>query len=172
LLLAPLTGNSSATVSGRDPLKAHSGQWQTAVGLEYLGADSALYTAATLPQRQACCWCSRVPATLSVARAVMHTVAPVWRQPPDTPAQCSLGVTSAGVKQRWRSVWSPPAYQRALGPVTTPSLKPSQATLQAFNQLCRQDFTGATAARNALVALAKTVTRTTVVDRQLVAVPQ
>jgi hypothetical protein len=56
-----------------------------------------------------------VPETLSLAHTLIQTVAPAWRQTPDTPAQCSLCVTYAGVKQRWLIVWSPPAYQRALG---------------------------------------------------------
>jgi transposase len=171
LLMAPLNGNSSDKVSFRDTIKAHIGQLKTDVGLEYLGADSALYTAETLPQMQDCFWFSRVPDTLSLARALIHTVAPAWRQPPDTPAQCSLCVTYAGVKQRWLIVWSPPAYQRALGTVTKQRLKHSQANLKAFHQLCRQDFTCETDARNALVAFEKTLTLTTVVDSQIVAVP-
>jgi transposase len=171
LLMAPLNGNSSDKVSFRDTIKAHLGQLKTEVGLEYLGADSALYTAETLPQRQDFFWFSRVPETLSLARALIHTVTPAWRQTPEIAAQCSLCVTYAGVKQRWLIVWSPPAYQRALGTVTKQSLKQSQANLKAFNQLCRQDFTCETDARNALVAFEKTLTLTTVVDSQIVAVP-
>ena len=171
LLMAPLNGNSSDTVSFRDTSKAHLGQLKTEVGLEYLGADSALYTAETLPQMQDFFWFSRVPETLSLARALIHTVTPAWQQTPDIAAQCSLCVTYAGVKQRWLIVWSPPAYQRALGTVTKQSLKQSQANLKAFNQLCRQDFTCETDARNAWVAFEKTLTLTTVVDRQIVVVP-
>jgi transposase len=171
LLMEPLHGNNSDKVSFRDAIKAHIGQLQTAVGVEYVGADSALYTAETLPQMQDFFWFSRVPETLSLARALMHTVAPAWRQTPDIAAQCSLCVTYAGVKQRWLIVWSPPAYQRALGTVTKHSLKQSQANLKTFNQLCRQDFTCETDARHALVAFEKTLTLTTVVDSQIVAVP-
>jgi transposase len=93
LLMEPLNGNSSDKVSFRDTIKAHISQLQTEVGLEYLGADSALYTAETLPQMQGFFWFSRVPDTLSLARALIQTVAPAWQQTPDTPAQCSLCVT-------------------------------------------------------------------------------
>jgi transposase len=111
LLMDPLNGNSSDKVSCRDTIKAHLGQLKTDVGLQYLGADSARYTAETLPLRQDFCWFSRVPETLSLARALLHPVAPAWRPTPDTPAQGSVWVTSAGVNQRWLIVWSPPAYQ-------------------------------------------------------------
>ena len=171
LLMDPLNGNSSDKVSFRDTIKAHIGQLKTDVGLEYLGADSALYTAETLPQRQDFFWFSRVPETLGLARALIQTVAPAWRQTPDTPAQCSLCVTYAGVNQRWLIVWSPPAYQRALGTVKKQSLKQSQADLKAFDQLCRQDFACEADARDALAAFAKTLTLTTVADSRIVAVP-
>jgi transposase len=171
LLMDPLNGNSSDKVSFRDAIKAHIGQLKTDVGLEYLGADSALYTAETLPQMQGFFWFSRVPETLSLARALIQTVAPAWRQTPDTPAQCSLCVTYAGVNQRWLIVWSPPAYQRALGTVKKQSLKQSQANLKAFDQLCRQDFACEADARDALAAFEKTLTLTTVMDSRIVAVP-
>jgi transposase len=108
---------------------------------------------------------------LSLARALIHTVAPVWRQPPDLAAQCGLCVTYAGVKQRWLIVWSPPAYRRALGTVRNQGLKQRQAHRKAFDHLCRQDFRCETDARNALAAVEKTVTLTTVVDSRIVAVP-
>jgi transposase len=171
LLREPLNGNNSDNVSFRDPIKAPIGQLKTTVGLEYLGADSALSTAETLPQLQAFFWFSRVPETLGLARALIHTVAPAWRQTPDTPAQCSGGVTDAGVKQRWLIVWSPPAYHRALGTVNQQSLKQRQANLTAFDRLCRQDFTGETDAHAALAAFEKTLTLTTVADSRIVAVP-
>ena len=171
LLMEPLNGNNSDTVSFRDTIKAPIGHLKTDVGLEYLGADSALYTAETLPQLQAFFWFSRVPETLGLARALIHTVAPAWRQTPDTPAQCSVCVTSAGVKQRWLIVWSPPAYRRALGTVNHQSLKQRQANLKAFDRLCRQDFTGDTDAHAALAAVEKTLTLTTVADSRIVAVP-
>jgi transposase len=80
-------------------------------------------------------------------------------------------VTYAGVQQRWRIVWSPPAYQRARGTVKKQSLQHSQVNLKAFDPLCRQDFTCATDARNALAAFENTLTLTTVVDRPIGAVP-
>src|SRR5512147_2384063 len=171
LLMEPLNGNNSDNVSFRDTIKAHIGQLKTDVGLAYLGADSALYTAETLPQMQNFFWFSRVPETLSLVRALIHTVAPAWRQTPEIPAQCSLCVTYAGVKQRWLIVWSPPAYQRALSTVMKQSLKQSQAHLKAFDQLCRQNFTCETDARKALAAFEKTLRLTTVVDSQIVMVP-
>ena len=69
-------------------------------------------------------------------------------------------VTYAGVRQRWLIVWSPPAYQRALGTVKKQSLKQSQANLKAFDHLCRQDFACEAEARDALATFEKTLTLT------------
>jgi transposase len=52
LRMEPLNGNRSDKVSFCDTIRTHIGQLKTDVGLEYLGADSALYTAETLPQMQ------------------------------------------------------------------------------------------------------------------------
>lgn len=46
------------------------------VGLEYLIADSALYTAETLPDLANCLWISRVPETLEAAREMIVAIAP------------------------------------------------------------------------------------------------
>src|SRR5512144_2011172 len=98
--MEPLNGNNSDNVSFRDTIKAHLGQLKTEVGVEYVGADSALYTAETLPQMQDFFWFSRVPETLGLARALIHTVAPAWRQTPEPhSAACvspTLGLNSAG----------------------------------------------------------------------------
>jgi transposase len=48
LLMESLSGNNSDQESFRDMVTAHMGQMQSDVGLEYVGADSALYSAETL----------------------------------------------------------------------------------------------------------------------------
>lgn len=171
LLMEPLNGNSSDKVSFRNAIQTHISQLKTDVGLEYLGADSALYTAETLAQMSDIFWFSRVPETLSLARTLIESVAPTAGQTAEQTTWRSLCVTYAGIQQRWLMVWSPSAYQRALGTVNKQSLKQTQADFKAFERLCRHDFTCATDAGNALAAFEKKLTLTTVMDGRIVTVP-
>jgi transposase len=56
LWMEPLRGNSSDKTSFRATVKAHVGQLKRDYQLEYLVADSALYTAETLPTLNELCW--------------------------------------------------------------------------------------------------------------------
>jgi transposase len=169
--MEPLSGNSTDNVSFRATIDAHIKQLKAAAGLEYLVADSALYNAETLAQMNDFFWISRVPETLSLARDLIHTLAPAWCRYPDTPASRELCVTYAGVRQRWLVVWSPEAYRRARHTINRQCLKQSQAELDAFERLCRQEFACEADAYQALAAFEKTLTMTTVAESCLVAVP-
>ena len=68
LLMEPLGGNNSDKTSFRETVKAHVDQLNREVGLEYLIADSALYTAETLSEMNGFYWITRVPETLELAR--------------------------------------------------------------------------------------------------------
>jgi len=67
VLMKPLSGNSNDKTDFRETLQAHLDQLQTAAGVRYLVADSALYTAETLPTLQTVHWITRVPETLKLA---------------------------------------------------------------------------------------------------------
>ncbi len=71
-----MSGNSSDKTSFRETVKAHLRQLQGDVGLEVLIADSALYTLETLKDMNGYQWISRVPETLTLARELIHVVAP------------------------------------------------------------------------------------------------
>ena len=64
---------------------------QSDVGLEYVSADSALYVAETLREMSRFQWISRVPQTLSLAREIIHSVAPDLMNHPEQTAFRSLG---------------------------------------------------------------------------------
>jgi transposase len=74
--MEPLSGNNSDKVSFRQTIQAHIEQMQREVRLEYLVADSALYTAETLGQMNHFYWITRVPETLSLAQSLIGAVAP------------------------------------------------------------------------------------------------
>lgn len=172
LLMEPLSGNNSDKESFRQTVKTHLAQLQSDFGLEYVGADSALYTAATLGEMNGFFWFTRVPETLTLARDLIHEVAPELMHDLAQTAFRSLGTVYAGVRQRWVVVYSPAAYQRALKTVNKHGLKQSTAELKAFPLLCRQDFACEADARQAWVAFEKALKFTFIADARVIAVPR
>ena len=58
-------------------------------------------------------WISHVPATVNLAKEIIHAVAPNLMRDLDQKTFCSLSTEYADVK-RWVVTFSPEAYQRAL----------------------------------------------------------
>ena len=108
LLMETLSGNNSDKESFRDTVKTHIEQMQSDVALEYVSADSALYVAETLREMSHFKWISRVPQTLSLARQIIHSIAPDLMSHPEQTAFRSLGTVYGDVQQRWVVVYSPP----------------------------------------------------------------
>ena len=76
--MQPLRGNSRDAQDFGEGMRPPVNQLHTTAGLTYLGAESALYSAAHLPQRAATHmqWLPRVPATVRAAHAVLAQAAP------------------------------------------------------------------------------------------------
>lgn len=157
LLMESLSGNSSDKTSFRETVKAHLRQLQSDVGLEVLIADSALYTLETLKDMNGYQWISRVPETLTLARELIHVVAPDLMQEPTQEAFCTLGTVYGEVRQRWVVVYSPQARQRALKSVNKHCLKQSSAEIKGFERLCNTDFACEADARKARERFEKTL---------------
>ena len=68
-------------------------------------------------------------------------------------------------------VYSPEAYQRALKTVNKHCIRQSTAELNAFDKLCKQDFTCEADARKALAAFEKKLKMTFVTNIQVTALP-
>jgi transposase len=139
--------------------------------LEYVVADSALYTAETLPELKGIYWITRVPETLSTAREAIQAAAPGLMASPEKMGTHRMELDYAGVKQRWVVVYSPEAYQRALKSIDRHCLKQSTADLKSFEALCRQDFACCADAKKALVAFEKSRPLTEVASYTMVEVP-
>jgi len=139
------------------------------VGLEYLIADSALYTADTLGEMNDFFWITRVPETLDLARVLIRATAPDLMKNRGQASFISLGTRYADVAQRWVIVYSPEAYRRAIKTVNKASLKQTSAELTAFEQVCRQTFSCQTDAHNALSELEKKLRHTQVFDARIIA---
>jgi transposase len=172
LMMQPLDGNAEDKTHFRQTLQAYLGQLRTTYQLEYVVADSALYTAETLPLLQETGWITRVPATLKAAQKALRQADPetLTRLDEQTRYQ-RLTSDYAGVSQRWLVVYSEAAHQRALNTVPRQCLKHTQADAKAFAQLGAQSFACVADAEQALTAFQNTLTLTTVAEPRIVAVP-
>ena len=172
LLMQPLDGNAEDKTHFRQTLQTHLGQLRTDYELEYVVADSALYTAETLPLLQETGWITRVPATLKAAQEALRQLDPETMPGLDEQTRGqSMTSDYAGVTQRWRVVYSEAAHQRALKNVPRQCLKHTQADAKAFAKVCTQSFACAADAEQALAAFQDTLTLTTVAEHQIVAMP-
>jgi len=172
LMMQALSGNNSDKESFREMVVNFTEQMRVDFGIEYLIADSALYTAETLSSMSTLLWISRVPETLNLACDVIDVVAPGLMHDPTQGAFRRIEVEYGGVKQRWVIVFSPEAYQRARKTVDKQCRKQSSAETKAFAQLCKQDFACEADARKALEAFEKSLKMTFVNDAQIDAVPR
>ncbi len=169
LLMEPLSGNSTDAVSFRDTIRAHIAELRHDVKLDYLIADSALYSAETLQALSAVKWISRVPATLSLAREMIQATAAELMSSPEQAACRSLGTVYADVRQRWLVVYSPTAYRRALHTVNKHCRQRSDDECKAFAQLCQRQFACEADARQALAAFENTLQISVVSEAQVTA---
>ena len=97
LWMEPLSGNSSDKSSFRMSLRAHLDQLKGDYQLEYIVADSALYTAQTLPTLTDLFWITRVPQTLAEARQAIQVTAPGLMSSLDKMSYQALESSYAGV---------------------------------------------------------------------------
>jgi transposase len=170
LLMKPLSGNSDDKTEFRHTLNAYLSQLQTTYPESCWIADSALYTAETLPLLSNT-WLTRVPATLKTAQLLLQAVDPaqmlplgegVWYTP--------LSTTYAQVPQRWLVIYSEAAQRRARPTLQRQWLKRSDAEHKAWARLCQRAFAYQPDAEKALAHFRKTQALTTLEDIQIIPV--
>ncbi len=76
------------------------------MGLQYLVADSTLYSAKSLRELGDTVWGSRVPETFAAAREVIQAMADDLAASRQDTAHRAVGVVQAGIRQRWLVVSS------------------------------------------------------------------
>ena len=172
ILMEPLDGNSVDKNSFRDTVNTHVGQLKESVGLEYLIGDSALYVAKTLQDLEGTLWISRVPETLVDARESIASIAPDLLETPDEASFKSIGMTYAGIRQRWLVIYTPEAHHRAIESVNRQTLKQTNASLKIFQKLCRQDFACIEEAQKALKDYKKKQPLVGIMDEQILEIPR
>jgi transposase len=163
LFMQPLDGHAEDKAHFRQTLQAYRGQLRTSYSLEYIVADSALYSAETLPLLSQTGWITRVPATLKAAQEALRAADPETMSRLDEQTRYQrLNSEYAGVPQRWRVVYSKAAHQRALKSVPRQCCNQSEADIKAFSRLRAQSFACPADAQKALSAFQNTLTLTTV----------
>jgi transposase len=155
-----LNGNRDDKTSFRETIHAHIDQLQGIHQLEYVVADSALYTSKSIGLLSGKTgWISRVPATLTEARQVIDA-ADRFQMLPLAQGYLYLPLCSdyAGVKQRWLLIWSEQAWKRELEGLEKNYANTSHQDAREFEKLCRQEFSCAGDAQKALEAFQKDCT--------------
>jgi transposase len=151
LLMKPLSGNSDDKTDFRVTINHHIEQLRSDVDLQYLVADSALYTVETLPQLVGVDWITRVPESIKAAQTAIHTHAATLMRDPATLSMQAIASDYADISQRWLVVYSPEARQRALKTLNRQMLKQSQQEYRAFQALCQATFACQADAEKALL---------------------
>ncbi|CAK8720450.1 Transposase [Candidatus Electrothrix gigas] len=172
LLMKSLSGNSSDKTDFRKTVQAHIDQMKNDFSMEYLVADSALYTAETLRELSKILWISRVPEILSLSQEIIHAVAPDLMKDPERAAFSSLGTEYGDVRQRWLVVYSPEAYQRGIKSVNKKCLKLSTKESKQFEKLCKQNFACEADALKVLSRFESRLKMLSIHDAQVVALPR
>lgn len=175
LLMQTLDGNNSDKKSFGNMVTDFTEQMHVDFAIEYLIADSALYTAENLKAMStldSLLWISRVPENLSLACDVIDVVAPGLMSDLNQPTFRRVDVEYGVIEQRWVVVFSPQAHQRALKTVNKQCNKLSSAELKAFNKLCAQEFACEADAHKALVAFEKNLKMTVVSNIKINADPR
>lgn len=172
LVMQALDGNSSDKSSFTEAINTHIEHLQMDLGIVYLVGDSALYTSDSLEQMKDIYWISRVPETISDAKAIIEDISPQLMADTHQEAYSTVCVSYAGVQQRWVINYSPQSYQRALTSINKQFLKSSSQELKQFNLLCQNEFACEKDAKKALEAFKKKLKVTQIHDFSLVKKPR
>ena len=167
LLMKPLSGNNSDQTSFRATIEAHIEQLKVDFRMKVIVADSALFNEKSIIVLGNFPWVSRVPETIAAAKDLIAAVADDLLQTKEEQAYCSLGVTYAGIKQRWLVIYSQAARQRAEKTLRRQHLKLSNANIKSFENLCKQTFACAEDAEAALAKFEKGLSLTTVSESRI-----
>ena len=168
LLMAASSGNTNDQTGFRALVHRHIEQLKVEVGLQYLVADSALYSEGSQRALGDMVWLSRVPETFGAARALIDAVADDLAASPEETIYRAVGVVAAGVRQRWLVVYSRAARLQAEATLRRQHVKQGDIELKAFDRLRRQRFACEADAQAALEAFSQELTLTEVQEGGIV----
>jgi transposase len=157
VLMPPLSGHSSDAHECGQVIQAHMAHLHTTSGSTYLGADSALESAAHLQKRAEppMKWITRVPATLGEAHAVLAHADPQTMASLREGYRCRVGPsTYGGVAHRWVLLDAEQRQPPAQRTVDRQWRQQSDPEGRAFQRLCRAACACEADAQQALTRLA------------------
>jgi transposase len=155
MLMKPLSGNTNDARDFGQMVNHHITHLQTAHGVAYLVADSALYSAENLQQftQTSLKWITRVPATLTEAQDALAKADPEAMLPLMEGYRYQLLASHyGGIAQRWVLIYSERRRPQAQHTVDKHWLKQSTTEAKAFQKLCRTAFACEVDAQQALRA--------------------
>jgi transposase len=158
LLMQPLSGNSSDAHEFGQMIREHIAQLHITYGTTYLVADSALYSEANLQtlSQTPMQWITRVPVTLSEARAALVQADPQTMLPlVEGYRYQELASTYGGVEQRWVLIHSEHRQSQAQRTVATQLRTQRDTEVKAFKKLCGTAFACEADAQQAVAPFAQ-----------------
>jgi transposase len=158
VLMQPLSGNSSDAQEFGQMIREHMAQLRITYGTTYLVADSALYSEANLQKlaQTPRPWITRVPVTLSEARAALVQADPQAMLPlVEGYRYQELASTYGGVEQRWVLIHSEHRQSQAQRTVAKQLRTQSDKEVHAFKKLCGTAFACEADAQQALATFAQ-----------------
>lgn len=172
--MLPQDGNSSDQPGFRETISTHIEQMNVDFGMQYVVADCALYSEATLKELGDFGWISRVPETINAAREVIQSVAGelIAESGDDEMVYRSLCTTYGGIRQRWLVVHTRSAHRRAKKTLSKQFIKQGDADMKAFDKLKQTEFSCALDAQAALEIFSKKLSMTMVQDGVVVDLPK
>jgi len=168
--MAALSGNTSDQTSFRETISNHVEQMKVDVGLQYIIADSALYSESTLQELGDFGWITRVPETTTLAKEIIKSVSGelMAEAGEEEIVYRVLCITYGGVNQRWLVVYTKSACQRSRKTLQKQHVKQGDIDFKAFSILKRIEFACAEDAQSALQAFVKKLTLTMVSDGRII----
>jgi len=154
LLMKPADRNSQDKKGFRELINQHIDQLQQSTPVDYIVADSALYSEESIQDfsHYQTHWITRVPETIKLAKeAISQTDKAAMVALDDNYRIHSLLSNYGGVEQRWLVVYSQAAQNRSKHTLQKQFLQHSEKEHKAFAKLCRIEFACREDAQKALL---------------------
>lgn len=143
IFMQAASGNQSDQTAFRAIVSDHVGELKNWSGIEYIIADSALYSEATLQTlSDKHLFISRVPETIKDTQILFQEVAvgQEFTIIDENYSYVEYGSTYGSVNQRWLVIKSLIAQQKERQTVAKKFLKNSKSEIKKFHKLCTQNF--------------------------------
>ena len=173
ILMEAVNGNSSDKTDFPRIVNKFSKNLQTPLMIEYVVADSALYTAGGITKIKSCKWISRVPESIKIAKELIVNVVSEELEDINNGYKIKeFERTYAEIPQRWLLVFSEKAYKRECKTLGKKLLKLTDKELKSFENLENEEFACEEDANKALKKLLKKASLLEVAETSIIKTPK